>query len=106
MRLYLSDRAQRVQNFTDRDLGAAGDIIGMAALALFEQEGVGPDDVADVGKVAPLVEIADAHDGISALSDGRELGSKRRRDKLSGLAGPDMIGGPGHHDIEAVVVGI
>ena len=71
-----------------------------------QQPDVGAGDVADVGEVAPLVEVADAHERRGARGDGGQLAGEGRRHELLGLARTDMVRRAGDHGVEPVVRGV
>ena len=106
LRPHLGDVAKAVQEVADGDQAAGGDVVGEAGAAALEQQGVGAGHVADVGEIAPLVEIADAHPGRGAGGDRGQLGREGRGDEILGLAGADVVGRAGDHDVEAVVRGV
>ena len=102
----VGDVAKDAEDVADGDHAAGGDVVGEAGPAAFQQEGVGPHDVADVGEVAALVEVADADDGFGAVGDGGDLGGEGGGDEIRGLSGADVVGRAGDHDVEAVVGGV
>ena len=78
-----------VEEEADGGGGRGGDVVGVEGVPGFEKEGVGADDVADVGEVADGIEVADAEDGgVLAVGDGLELPREGGGDE----GGPSLLG--------------
>ena len=72
-------RHQPVGQLADGQVAARADVVGLARLAVLDQQPVGPHDVAHVGEVAAGGQVADRDDlGAVELVEGDALGDGRR----------------------------
>ena len=100
----LCEAAERLQHGGDRCRLAAADIVDAAARAPFQQERVGPHDIAHIGEIALRVEIADRNNLALAALHLDDLPGEGADDETVRLPRPDMIEWPGNHHIEIVRV--
>ncbi len=84
---------------------AAAHVVDPAGPSPLDDGLVGPDRVADVGQVAPRVEVADHdHRFLKARLDARDLAREAGREERRVLSRPDVVEGSGDDDRQAELV--
>ena len=98
LHLAPSRREQQLEHLADRAPAAAADVVGLARVALVEQQPVGAHHVAHVGEVAHGVEIADLdHGGRRPCSISAIWRAKRALGEGLAAPGPGVVEGPRQH---------
>jgi hypothetical protein len=91
--VHLGDFAQAVEQVRARESGGRRRCCRPGGAPLFQQADVGAGDVAHVREIAPLVEVADAHQRRRARGDGGQLAGEADETNSLDWPGPTWFEG-------------